>query len=113
MMHLLAMPPGDMSNCAAILLVVGPGLNGEFGDLVGVEVEAAILLVIGPGLTGTWVTKELQVVAGSWATKEVDVLDAQVFLDFFEVFLDLLDFEVSPFLFLPNRNLSKPLCSLT
>ena len=53
MMRLLAMPPGDMSNCAAILLAVGPGPNGEFGDLVGVEVEAAILLVIGPGLTGT------------------------------------------------------------
>jgi len=53
MMRLLAMPPGDMSNCAAIHLVVGPGLNGEFGDLVGVKVAAAILLVIGPGLTGT------------------------------------------------------------
>ena len=106
------MPPGDMSNCAAILLVVGPGLNGEFGDLVGVEVEAAILLVIGPGLTGTWVTKEVQVAAGSWATKKVELLDAQAFLDFFEVFLDpFLDFEVSPFLFLHNR--SKPLCSLT
>jgi len=53
MMRLLAMPPGDMSNCAAIHLVVGPRLNGEFGDLVRVEVEAAILLVIGPGVTGT------------------------------------------------------------
>ena len=53
MMRLLAMPPGDMSNCAAILLAVGPGPNGEFGDLVGVEVEAAILLVIGLGLTGS------------------------------------------------------------
>ena len=52
-MTLLAMPPSDMFSCASILLVVGPGLNGEFGDLVGVEVEAAILLVIGPGLTGT------------------------------------------------------------
>ena len=112
-MRLLAMPPGDMSNCAAILLIVGPGLNGESGGLVGVEVEAAILLIIGPGLTGTWVTKEVQVAAGSWATKKAEVLDAQAFLDFFEVFLDLLDFEVSPFLFLPNRNLSKPLCSLS
>jgi hypothetical protein len=46
------MPPGDMSNCAAILLVVGPGLNGESRGLVGVEVEAVILLVVGPGLTG-------------------------------------------------------------
>ena len=52
MMRLLAIPPGDMSNYAAIL-VVGPGLNGESGGLVGVEVEAAILLIIGPGLTGT------------------------------------------------------------
>ena len=111
-MRLLAIPPGDMSNYAAIL-VVGPGLNGESGGLVGVEVEAAILLIIGPGLTGTWVTKEVQVAVGSWATKKVEVLDAQAFLDFFEVFLDLLDFEVSPFLFLPNRNLSKPLCSLS
>ena len=52
-MTLLAMPPGDISSRAAILLVVGPGLNGESGGLVGVEVEAAILLIIGPGLTGT------------------------------------------------------------
>ena len=49
MIRLLAMPPGDMSSCAAILLVVGPGLNGEAEGLVGVEVETAILLVIGPG----------------------------------------------------------------
>jgi len=53
MMRLLAIPSGDMSNYATILLVVGPGLNGESGGLVGVEVEAAILLIIGPGLTGT------------------------------------------------------------
>ena len=86
--------------------------TGESRGLVGVEVEAAILLIIGPGLIGTWVNKEVEVVAGSWGTKEVEVLDALAFLDFFEVFLDLLDFEVSPFLFLPNRNLSKPLCSL-
>ena len=52
MMRLLAMSPGDMSSCAAMLLVMGPGLNGEAEGLVGVEVEAAILLVIGPGLTG-------------------------------------------------------------
>ena len=112
MMRLLAISPGDMSNCAAILLIVGPGLNGESGGLVGVEVEAAILLIIGPGLTGTWVTKEADVVAGSSTTKEVEVVAAPAFFDFFEVFLDpFLDFEVSPFLFLHNR--SKPLCSLT
>jgi len=57
MMRLLAMPPGDMSSCAAIILVVGPGLNGEAEGLVGVEIEAAILLVIGPGLTGASETK--------------------------------------------------------
>jgi len=57
MMCLLAMPPGDMSSCAAMLLIMGPGLNGEAEGLVGVEVEAAILLVIGPGLTGASETK--------------------------------------------------------
>ena len=49
-MRLLAIPPGDMCSCAAMLLVVGPGLNCVSGGFVGVE--AAILLVIGPGLTG-------------------------------------------------------------
>ena len=43
MIILLAIPPGDMS-AAALLLVVAPGL-------IGLQVEAAILLVIGPGLT--------------------------------------------------------------
>ena len=52
MMRLLAIPPGDMCSCAAMLLVVGPGLNCVSGGFVGVEVEAAILLVIGFGLTG-------------------------------------------------------------
>ena len=52
MIRLLAIPPGDMSSCAAMLLVVGPGLKCVSGGLVRVEVEAAILLVIGPGLTG-------------------------------------------------------------
>lgn len=52
MMRLLAIPPGDMCSCAAMLLVVGPGLNCVSGGFVGVEVEAAILLVIGPGLPG-------------------------------------------------------------
>ena len=56
-MRLLAMPPGDMSSCAAMLLVMGPGFNGEAEGLDGVEVEAVILLVIGPGLTGASETK--------------------------------------------------------
>jgi len=47
MMTLLAMPPGDVSSCAAIRLVIGPGLTGAPGGLVGVETEAAILLVVG------------------------------------------------------------------
>ena len=42
------MPPGDMSSCAAILPVVGLGLNGESEDLIGVEVETAALLAVGP-----------------------------------------------------------------
>jgi hypothetical protein len=56
MMILLAMPPGDMFSCAAILLVVGPGLAGVPGGLVGVGIEASILLVVGPRLTDAWVT---------------------------------------------------------
>ena len=52
MIRLLAIPPGDMSSCAAMLLVVSPGLKCVSGSLIRVEVEAAILLVIGPGLTG-------------------------------------------------------------
>jgi hypothetical protein len=60
MITLLAMPPGDISSCAAILLVVGPGLTGVPGGLVGVGIEAAIILVVGPGLIGTWVTKEVE-----------------------------------------------------
>jgi hypothetical protein len=44
-MRRLAISPGDMSSCAAILLIVGP-------RLVGVEVEDAIILFITPGLTG-------------------------------------------------------------
>ena len=64
MISLLAIPPGDMS-AAALLLVVGPGL-------IGLQVEAVILLVVGPGLTG-----------GS-ATKEVEGADS--FLDFFGAF---------------------------
>ena len=57
MIRLLTIPPGVMSSCAAMLLVVGPGLKCVSGGLVGVEVEAAILLVIGPGLTGASETK--------------------------------------------------------
>ena len=60
MMTLLAMPPGDVSSCAAIRLVIGPGLTGVPGGLVGVETEAAILLVVGPGLTGAWMAKEIE-----------------------------------------------------
>ena len=60
MMTLLAMPPGDVSNCAAIRLVIGPGLTGVPGGLVGVETEAAILLVVDPGLTGAWMAKEVE-----------------------------------------------------
>ena len=52
MMTLLAMPPGDMSSCVAILLVVGPVLSGESGGFVEVEVETAILFLIDPGLIG-------------------------------------------------------------
>ena len=63
MISLLAIPPGDMS-AAALLLVVGPGLRGL--------VEAAILLVVGPGLTGGCVTKEVE--------------GADTFLDFFGAF---------------------------
>lgn len=49
------MPPGDMSNCAAILLVVG--------EFVRVEIETAIRLVVGPGLTGASTTMEVEVLA--------------------------------------------------
>ena len=52
MMTLLAMPPGDMFSCAAILLVVGPGLTGVLGEFVRVETKAAMRLVVGPELTG-------------------------------------------------------------
>ena len=65
MMCLLAMPPGDTSSFAAILPVVGLGLNGESEDLIGVEVEAAILLVIGPGLTGAREIKTVEGVDGA------------------------------------------------
>ena len=52
MIRLLAIPLGNMSSYAAMLLVVSPGLKCVSGGLVRVEVEAAILLVIGHGLTG-------------------------------------------------------------
>ena len=52
MISRLAIPPGEVS-AAALLLVVGPGLRG-------LEVEAAINLVVGPGLTGVCVTKEVE-----------------------------------------------------
>jgi len=103
------MPPGDMSSCAAMLLVMGPGLNGEAEGLVGVEVEAAILLVIGPGLTGASETKIVEGVDAAWAT-EVVLLDVLAFLDFLEVFLDV-GVLASFFLFLHSNNLVKPLCS--
>jgi hypothetical protein len=61
MMILIAMPPGDMSNCAAIFLVVGPELTGVLGEFVRVEIEATMLLVVGPGLTGASTTMELEV----------------------------------------------------
>ena len=64
MISLLAIPPGDMS-AVALLLVVGPGLRGL--------VEAIILLVVGPGLIGGCVTKEVE--------------GADTFLDFFRAFL--------------------------
>ena len=60
MMTLLAMPPGDVSSCVVIRLVIGPGLTGAPGGLVGVETEAAILLVVGPGLTGAWMAKKVE-----------------------------------------------------
>ena len=50
MMTLLAMPPGDVSSCAAIRLVIGPGLTGVPGGLVGVETEGmAAQLDTSPG----------------------------------------------------------------
>ena len=81
MISLLAIPPGDMS-AAALLLVVGPGL-------IGLQVEAGILLVVGPGRFS--------------ATKEVEGADS--FLDFFGAFLevDVLPFS---FLLLYKRNVS-------
>ena len=58
MMTLLAMPPGDVSSCAAFCLFIGPGLTGVPSGLVGVETEAAILLVVGPGqLVLGWLRK--------------------------------------------------------
>ena len=60
MMTLLAMPPGDVSSCAAIRLVIGPGLTGVPGGLVGVETKTTIFLVVGPGLTGAWMAKEVE-----------------------------------------------------
>lgn len=82
MISRLAIPPGDMS-AAALLLVVGPGLRG-------LEVPAAIVLVVGPVLTGC-------------LTKEVE--GAGNILDFFGAFLEVevLDFT---FLFLHNRKVS-------
>ena len=61
MIRLLAIPLGNMSSYAAMLLVVSPGLKCVSGGLVRVEIEAAILLVIGPGLTGA---SETMVVEG-------------------------------------------------
>jgi len=49
MISRLAIPPGEVS-AAALLLVVGPGPRG-------LEVEAAI---VGPGLTGVCVTKKVE-----------------------------------------------------
>ena len=60
MMTVLAMPPGDVSSCAAIRLIIGPGLVGVPGGLVAVETEAVILFVVGPGLTGAWMAKEVE-----------------------------------------------------
>ena len=57
MMTLLAMPPGDMSSCAAILLVV------DLGEFVRVEIEAAMRLVVVPGLTDALTTMEVEVLA--------------------------------------------------
>ena len=51
------MPPGDMSSCAAILLVVDPG------EFVRVEIEAAMRLVVVPRLTGALTTMEVEVLA--------------------------------------------------
>ena len=62
-MTLLAMPPGDMFSCAAILLVIGPGLTCVLGEFVRVETEAAMRPVVGPGLTGASTTMEVEVLA--------------------------------------------------
>ena len=63
MMTLPKMPPGDMFSCAAILVVVGPGLTGVLGEFVRVETEAAMRPVVGPGLTGASTTMEVEVLA--------------------------------------------------
>jgi len=63
MMTLLAMPPGDMFSCAAILVVVGPGLTGVLGEFVRVETEAVMRPVVGPRLTGASTTMEVKVLA--------------------------------------------------
>ena len=63
MMTLLAMPPGDMSSCVAILLVVGPRLTGVLGEFVRVEIEVVMHLVVGPGLNGASTTMEVEVLA--------------------------------------------------
>ena len=54
-------------------------------------------------------TKEVEKVVGALATK---VLYVPAFWDFLEVFLDV-EVLASPFLFLHNNNLLKPLCSHT
>jgi len=76
MISRLAIPPGEVS-AAALLLVVGPGLRG-------LEIEAAINLIVGPGLTGVCVTKEVEAAADA-------------FLDFLGA---LVEFEVLGFSFL-------------
>ena len=80
MISRLAIPPGEVS-AAALLLVVGPGLRG-------LEIEAAINLIVGPGLTGVCVTKEVEAAADA-------------FLDFLGA---LVEFEVLGFSFLFLHN---------
>ena len=112
MMTLLAMPPGDMSSCVAILLVVGPRLTGVLGEFVREEIEAVMRHVVGSGLTGASTTMEVEVVVVPGVLATASFLAppflAPPFLDFLEA--GCFEVPASPFLFLHNSNVIKSLC---